>query len=414
MSNKIIRIRTLVLAAPLLAWGFSMGVATTPAYADDCITAPNAPTPKGSHWFYHTDRVKKRKCWFLRKLDQPAEQAGTHAASASAPAEKPAHAPAHKSASTHAAAAPLPLHKPAATAGAAPDEPALQSVQQLKTVPSTPPASASPTPASTASAAAPAAPPAAAASVWPDPPTPPAAAPAAAPPKADLIPSDVHAAPAASTEPAAVAAPRRAAKSAARGNASTTEINKASVGGAPAPMSMVLVALLALVAAAALYHLARKLVAMRRSRVRLERANGDWADDRGPPPWRTLAQADERAKARSGFIDDAQLSIVPDAGDPAVRRPLRSLGERQARMSSSVLRNAAERHETSRDEVARARPARPDDLPRETARPAASPDTPRGNVVRAARPAAATPEHDSTWEQLVRELDELLQTKKQA
>lgn len=42
---------------------------STPAHADTCLSAPNAPTPAGSHWFYRTDHANKRKCWYLRKAD---------------------------------------------------------------------------------------------------------------------------------------------------------------------------------------------------------------------------------------------------------------------------------------------------------------------------------------------------------
>ena len=33
--------------------------------ANDCLSAPNAPSPQGSHWYYRIDRVDKRKCWYL-------------------------------------------------------------------------------------------------------------------------------------------------------------------------------------------------------------------------------------------------------------------------------------------------------------------------------------------------------------
>jgi len=411
MSNIIILNRVLVLAALLIAWG--IGGPITQAKADDCITTPNAPTPKGSHWYYHTDRVKHRKCWFLRRIDQPAEQPGAQDASAKAtPADatkKPASAPAAKLASTHAAAAPLPLHE-SATAGAAPDEQATQSMQELKTAPAAPQASESaPAASSAALAAAPAS-----TSIWPDPPPAPTVAPAAtpfvAPAKPNLVPSDFQT----PTAPPAAAPPIRAAKPAAHGNTATTEIKRASVTSAPAPMQMLLVALLALVAAAVLYHLARKVVAMRRGRIRVERTQPEWTDDRGPPPWRTLAQADAREQQRAAFVNDDELSIVPPAGEPGIRRPLRSVAERQARTSRSVLRAAAERHDTTRDDIARSRVERQESILRAPARPAAPPETPRGHIVRPARPVHAAPEHDSTWEQLVRELDELLQTKKQA
>ena len=42
----------------LLAWCAGVGVPTTVARADDCLTAPNSPAPEGSHWYYQTDRAK--------------------------------------------------------------------------------------------------------------------------------------------------------------------------------------------------------------------------------------------------------------------------------------------------------------------------------------------------------------------
>jgi hypothetical protein len=35
--------------------------------ADPCLKAPNADAPKGMHWYYHTDRTKNRKCWYLSR-----------------------------------------------------------------------------------------------------------------------------------------------------------------------------------------------------------------------------------------------------------------------------------------------------------------------------------------------------------
>ena len=44
------------------------------AVADDCILKPNAPSPQGSHWYYRTDRVNNRQCWYLRSDDGQALQ----------------------------------------------------------------------------------------------------------------------------------------------------------------------------------------------------------------------------------------------------------------------------------------------------------------------------------------------------
>jgi hypothetical protein len=32
---------------------------------EDCIESPNSAPPQGSHWYYRTDRVNQRKCWYL-------------------------------------------------------------------------------------------------------------------------------------------------------------------------------------------------------------------------------------------------------------------------------------------------------------------------------------------------------------
>jgi hypothetical protein len=33
--------------------------------AADCLAAPNAASPPGSHWYYRFDRPSRRKCWYL-------------------------------------------------------------------------------------------------------------------------------------------------------------------------------------------------------------------------------------------------------------------------------------------------------------------------------------------------------------
>jgi hypothetical protein len=45
------------IAVPVLGAG--------PGAAADCIAAPNPHTPQGSHWYYHFDRAKGRKCWYV-------------------------------------------------------------------------------------------------------------------------------------------------------------------------------------------------------------------------------------------------------------------------------------------------------------------------------------------------------------
>ena len=96
MSGQIpTPIRSIALVALFLAWSVGVGVPTNIARADDCLAAPNSRTPAGSHWYYYTDPVKQRKCWFLRAKDQSTQQQATQdqseaAAATDTTAEEPA------------------------------------------------------------------------------------------------------------------------------------------------------------------------------------------------------------------------------------------------------------------------------------------------------------------------------------
>ncbi len=60
-----------VVAVLPVAFGYgSMGIGTARAEdkraEENCLAAPNTLAPRGSHWYYRTDHVKQRKCWYLR------------------------------------------------------------------------------------------------------------------------------------------------------------------------------------------------------------------------------------------------------------------------------------------------------------------------------------------------------------
>ena len=77
MSGQISRpLGSIALVATLLMTG--VGV-TVPARADECLAAPNSPAPQGSHWYYRLDWGTQRKCWYLRALGPPAQQAAASA-----------------------------------------------------------------------------------------------------------------------------------------------------------------------------------------------------------------------------------------------------------------------------------------------------------------------------------------------
>ena len=64
---------TTTVVAALIVLGYtSLGAA--PAHAEEnCLAAPNAPAPSGSHWYYRTDRQKQTKCWHLGVIGEPAQ-----------------------------------------------------------------------------------------------------------------------------------------------------------------------------------------------------------------------------------------------------------------------------------------------------------------------------------------------------
>jgi hypothetical protein len=74
------------IAAAILFTSAGIGLQGSSARAaDDCLAAPNSHAPQGSHWHYRTDRVKQRKCWYLRSQDQAAEQSEPQAKIEAAP-----------------------------------------------------------------------------------------------------------------------------------------------------------------------------------------------------------------------------------------------------------------------------------------------------------------------------------------
>src|SRR5271154_3846807 len=75
-----------VAAALFVALAGVIGDADSARAEDDCLTAPNAPAPQGSHWYYHEDRATQRKCWYVRPQSQAA---GEVAPQDKATAERP-------------------------------------------------------------------------------------------------------------------------------------------------------------------------------------------------------------------------------------------------------------------------------------------------------------------------------------
>jgi hypothetical protein len=65
MSGRIsIPICVAAAAAALLVSGIGTDLRAT-TRANDCLTAPNASSPRGQRWYYHIDLLNNRKCWYL-------------------------------------------------------------------------------------------------------------------------------------------------------------------------------------------------------------------------------------------------------------------------------------------------------------------------------------------------------------
>lgn len=81
------------LVAALLVSGLS-----TSRAEENCLLAPNARAPQGSHWYYRTDPTSQNKCWHLRAEGQtdepPIQQQKPEQAGASAAAPPPLRRPA--------------------------------------------------------------------------------------------------------------------------------------------------------------------------------------------------------------------------------------------------------------------------------------------------------------------------------
>jgi hypothetical protein len=76
MTGQIKRsIGSTTLVTMLLVSFGAITVLANTARADDCIAAPNSPSPPGKHWFYRLDWATKRKCWYVGPLGRSVQEA---------------------------------------------------------------------------------------------------------------------------------------------------------------------------------------------------------------------------------------------------------------------------------------------------------------------------------------------------
>jgi hypothetical protein len=89
MSKIIGPTASVAVIAALLLLGIGASLPVDSARADNCVAAPNASPPQGQHWYYRSDRVSHRKCWYLHATMQLAHHVMAQPA---APPAEPAEA----------------------------------------------------------------------------------------------------------------------------------------------------------------------------------------------------------------------------------------------------------------------------------------------------------------------------------
>jgi hypothetical protein len=75
MSRTTESLARTLFAALLFALAIGDGSEGAARAADNCLAAPKAAPPQGSHWYYRFDRAKARKCWYLGPKGQKVRQA---------------------------------------------------------------------------------------------------------------------------------------------------------------------------------------------------------------------------------------------------------------------------------------------------------------------------------------------------
>ena len=80
MAGQIKRpLGSIALVTMLLVSFVGITVLANTARADDCIAAPNSPSPPGKHWYYRLDWATKRKCWYVGPLGRSVQEAAPSA-----------------------------------------------------------------------------------------------------------------------------------------------------------------------------------------------------------------------------------------------------------------------------------------------------------------------------------------------
>jgi hypothetical protein len=124
--------RKLALVPPMFGLVL-VAASTSNVNAVSCIAKPNGQAPQGQHWFYRTDRVTHRQCWYLAPQNADAQKSATKQLSST---RKLPAAPRHAQRPT--AAAPQVAHAASAAATNVPP-PAAAALADAAKLPDVPP-----------------------------------------------------------------------------------------------------------------------------------------------------------------------------------------------------------------------------------------------------------------------------------
>jgi hypothetical protein len=58
-------IKSIVLVVSFLTLGAGVGAPGNSLHAEECLSAPDSPSPQGTHWYYRLDWATQRKCWYV-------------------------------------------------------------------------------------------------------------------------------------------------------------------------------------------------------------------------------------------------------------------------------------------------------------------------------------------------------------
>ena len=307
-------IGSIAIVAALLLLG-AVDLRGSTARADDCLSTPGSPAPNGSHWYYHLDSTKQRKCWYLRAADQPAQPASAQIPSAP---HNTAPAPDAEKSTNSGIGVPLPHIKMlAVTPRPAPtettDQPVGQSAQEGNAASSTP--AASPPQASTSTEA---------------------SAQAAGPPPA-VRPDPLAVGMVKSHEPTAALSRMDPDQTTVDAGASNNSDNSGqasitnAVGMAASPMTPAEwfpILALVLVVAGFLFRVTMKITAARRRRTIIDRPQSYWIDNQQERRWHDNQKHYEAIAERDVLIDDLNSSLIPSASNYRPRRPFQTSDQR--------------------------------------------------------------------------------------